>query len=421
MYTASKAQVSDSSHFVAPRFGSGMSRWPGSRLHSRIFDTDCSVAGDSPLVYLGMDCTVSGNTPIMISTTDSTATGTSPVVTLDAQQATSCQPSASIDTVLDTALSTDTDSVLDMDSVETETTPRDGRGAAPNYGYLAPGTARWTLRCLREDKPEGAIAALRIWTHPQRRDEATYEAMNEIVNMEDELACQALLELATPMQFIRSSHTKEQTVIPTKLIVNATHEVNAMALLDSGCTGSCINTSFVQKHGIPTRCTARPIPVRNADGTLNSGGPIIEYVTLHLVIQDHEEDMDLAVSNLGHTDLFIGHEWLKRHNPHIDWKQGSIKFDRCPKSCSRSSPLLVNIDDNEEEEEERFTMEEGERLFAFDWEHYQEVYHVRTHAADIAIKEHAKKKEQMFTERVPTAYHEYKDIFDKDDFDKLPE
>ncbi|KAI0313350.1 hypothetical protein OF83DRAFT_1065639, partial [Amylostereum chailletii] len=127
---------------------------------------------------------------------------------------------------------------------------------------MAPGTAQWTLRCLREDKSENAIAILRIWTHYQCRNEATYEVIKKITGMGDKLACQALLELflslTTPMQFIRSSSAKEQTVIPTQLVVDSKRIVKALALLDSGCTGLCINAKFVQDNHIATRRTARP-------------------------------------------------------------------------------------------------------------------------------------------------------------------
>ena len=63
------------------------------------------------------------------------------------------------------------------------------------------------------------------------------------------------------------------------------------ALLDSGSTGSCINEKFVKENGIPTRKIARPMPTYNADRTLNSGGSVM---------------------------AFIGHDWLKRHNPAIN-------------------------------------------------------------------------------------------------------
>ena len=49
-----------------------------------------------------------------------------------------------------------------------------------------------------------------------------------------------------------------------------------VALLDSGCTGSCLNTQWVKEQGIPTRPLAHPILVYNADGTQNIGGSLKE-------------------------------------------------------------------------------------------------------------------------------------------------
>ena len=67
-----------------------------------------------------------------------------------------------------------------------------------------------------------------------------------------------------------------------------------------------------------------------ADGSLNEGGPITEFVEVRMVIQDHMERIQLAVTNLGKIQLFIGHEWLKKHNPNIDWLTSTLTFDRCP-------------------------------------------------------------------------------------------
>ena len=92
-----------------------------------------------------------------------------------------------------------------------------------------------------------------------------------------------------------------------------------IALLDSGCTGSCIDREFVRKNNIQTKKVHLPIPVYNVDGSLNEGGPITEFIEVRMVVQDHTEQIHFAVSNLGKTELFIGHEWLKKHNPSIDW------------------------------------------------------------------------------------------------------
>ncbi|EGN91060.1 hypothetical protein SERLA73DRAFT_67790, partial [Serpula lacrymans var. lacrymans S7.3] len=85
------------------------------------------------------------------------------------------------------------------------------------------------------------------------------------------------------------------------------------ALLDSGCTGSCIDSQFVKDKRYETRKIPRPIPVYNADGTLNKNGAINEFVILLMEIDGHVEKIHLAVTNLGNGKMFLGHEWLNKH------------------------------------------------------------------------------------------------------------
>ena len=67
-----------------------------------------------------------------------------------------------------------------------------------------------------------------------------------------------------------------------------------------------------------------PIPVYNADGTRNQAGPITEMAELILAIGEHQERIQLAVTNLGSTDLFISYKWLCFHNPNIDWERENL-------------------------------------------------------------------------------------------------
>ena len=125
-----------------------------------------------------------------------------------------------------------------------------------------------------------------------------------------------------------------QLMVPAHLYdLNGKPIALVSALLDSGCTGSCINQKFVDLHGLETRKLPYPIPVYNADGTVNRDGSIKEFVKIRIKIQEHEEYIDLAVTNLGDTDLYLGYEWLIRHNPTVDWIQRSITFDNCPEEC----------------------------------------------------------------------------------------
>ena len=37
--------------------------------------------------------------------------------------------------------------------------------------------------------------------------------------------------------------------------------------------------------------------------------------------------------DLNGMDMFLGHNWLVKHNPEVNWKNGTIKFTRCLGSC----------------------------------------------------------------------------------------
>jgi hypothetical protein len=41
-------------------------------------------------------------------------------------------------------------------------------------------------------------------------------------------------------------------------------------------------------------------------------------VTLELRVGHHVERIDFGVTNLGKGQIFLGHDWLKTHNPSID-------------------------------------------------------------------------------------------------------
>ena len=122
---------------------------------------------------------------------------------------------------------------------------------------------------------------------------------------------------------------------------------NIKALVDSGCMGSCINSEFVKRNNLNTKTLLRVIPVYNADGTLNIGGSLTEMIQVKIQVEDHFEIMDLGVSKLGNSDLFLGHDWLQYHNPEVDWVGQTLTFTRCPNTCWN-----LNVINKLKEEEE---------------------------------------------------------------------
>ena len=106
--------------------------------------------------------------------------------------------------------------------------------------------------------------------------------------------------------------------------------IAATTLIDSGCTGNCINSGFVTARNLATKKIMCPILIYGADGTPSASRTISEYVEMEMHVNDHREHITLAIMDLSKEDIFLGHEWLQYHNPSIDWKQKHLYFDHWP-------------------------------------------------------------------------------------------
>jgi len=81
------------------------------------------------------------------------------------------------------------------------------------------------------------------------------------------------------------------------------------------------------------------IPVFNVNGSPNEAGQISEVVDVVLHYKTHSERMLLAISRLGKQNLILGYNWLKDHNPKIDWEKEEVKMTHCPLRCEGGRAL----------------------------------------------------------------------------------
>jgi len=122
--------------------------------------------------------------------------------------------------------------------------------------------------------------------------------------------------------------------------ITDTSELHSVkALLDSGATGSFIDRDFVRSKGINTQTLSRNIPVFNVDSSPNKAGQISKVVDILLCYKTYSKRMLLAVSRLGKQSLILGYNWLKDHNPKVDWEKGEVEMTRCPLWCEGGCAL----------------------------------------------------------------------------------
>ncbi len=261
-----------------------------------------------------------------------------------------------------------------------------------------------------------ARATIAVWIHKDKGAELTNELLDEL-RTGDENTRERLYELCKPPRIIhRHESMKSDFLVPILLHpATGTKILTTKGLLDSGCTSSAINKCFVDEHRLETRKMAVPIPVYNADGTHNAGGDITEFAEVRMTIGGHTECIDLAIMNLGKWDVYLGHDWLKRHNPLVNWKTQSILFGRC--SCTGNQFTLPDMDPDDKWDEE---LEEGETILAIQMEEELIIRSIH-HTNELAAAANAEKPKKTFAEMVPEHYHSFHNLFSKENFDELPE
>jgi len=101
-------------------------------------------------------------------------------------------------------------------------------------------------------------------------------------------------------------------------------------LLDCRATGSLIDRDFVCSKEMNIWILSHNILVFNVDSSPNEAEQISKVVDVVLRYKTHSERMLLAVSGLGKQSLILGYDWLKDHNPRIDWEKGEVEMTHCP-------------------------------------------------------------------------------------------
>ena len=103
------------------------------------------------------------------------------------------------------------------------------------------------------------------------------------------------------------------------------------ALVDSVYTYTGIDEQLVKEKRIQMKPINFSFKVFNTDRTKNR--EVTRVVLLEIKINGHKKQLEAVVMDLNGADMFLGHDWLVKHNPEVDWKNGTIWFTRCPGSC----------------------------------------------------------------------------------------
>jgi len=130
--------------------------------------------------------------------------------------------------------------------------------------------------------------------------------------------------------------------IPITILVE-NKKIMSTALIDSGASACFADVDFAMKHHLPIQPKDIPIPVEVIDGRIiSSGGVTKETLPLKVSLGDHQETITFNLIPAPKHPFILGLNWLKHHNPHIDWTNGTVLIQETTATLSEPQTTLIN-------------------------------------------------------------------------------
>ena len=126
----------------------------------------------------------------------------------------------------------------------------------------------------------------------------------------------------------RSSEGKRELNVQADVKTKNSKKLKVKVLVDSRCTYTRIDEQLVKDKRIQTKPINFSFEVFNTDRTKNR--EVTRVAPLEIEINGHKEQLEVAVTDLDRANIFLGHDWLVKHNPEVNWKNSTIRFTRCP-------------------------------------------------------------------------------------------
>ena len=132
---------------------------------------------------------------------------------------------------------------------------------------------------------------------------------------------------------IPDPHSRAHFFIPITLSFPKRKDISTYAFIDCGATGSHISDAFVKRHSLPKKAKTASVPIYTIDDRPLSSGLLTHDVISKIRIRDHSEIASLGICSMPYPVL-LGLDWLKLHNPAMDWARGQLSLSCCGESLS---------------------------------------------------------------------------------------
>jgi glucan biosynthesis protein len=111
------------------------------------------------------------------------------------------------------------------------------------------------------------------------------------------------------------------------------------------------------------------------------------------------------ITGLGNQKVILGSPWLRKHNPEINWKEGTLHW---------RTTTMEEVLDEEEHLNQPTNASDKVLLEYLGMKNEIWINSKKNLATKLAAEANQKKPDQTPEQLVPLKYHEYLDIFNKD-------
>uniref|UniRef100_A0A3B3SA72 CCHC-type domain-containing protein n=1 Tax=Paramormyrops kingsleyae TaxID=1676925 RepID=A0A3B3SA72_9TELE len=136
---------------------------------------------------------------------------------------------------------------------------------------------------------------------------------------------------------------------------------HACALVDFGAAGNFMDLRLARRLGFPLLVFSNPVSVLGVNGDPLPGGRVTHHtgpVTLQVGVF-HVETLDFLILPKARDPVILGHPWLQKHNPQIDWRTGELIAwsSKCFQHCIARPCYASSIESPEPEDFSRIPIE----------------------------------------------------------------
>ena len=117
------------------------------------------------------------------------------------------------------------------------------------------------------------------------------------------------------------------------------------ALLDSGAEESFLDAKTAARWGVPLVEVSKPLVANSLNGQHIGRITWITWTTIPLTLRisgNHQEELSLLIIDTPHSPVVLGHPWMAKHRPRVDWARHEILgWDTsCATRCLRKAYSL---------------------------------------------------------------------------------